>query len=75
MQKANYYVPYKTVNGKRVYLGMGPNDIGKNSIPKKDRCEGFDELWMMVFNDVIANWEEVKDIHEFDKYKEVEDED
>lgn len=69
MQKGEYFVPYKTINGKREYLAMGPNDIGKTSIPKQDRCEDFDELWMRVFNEVIANWEEVTDIHEFDKYQ------
>lgn len=74
MQKGNYFTPYKQKNGTKVYLGMGPNDIGKKSIPKKDRCEDFDELWMQVYADVLANWEEVTDIHEFDQYQQVDNE-
>lgn len=77
MQKGGYFTPYKQKNGTKVYLGMGPNDIGKKSIPKKDRCEDFDELWMQVYASVLESWdgEPVKDMHEFDQYKEVDDED
>lgn len=71
MQKGKYYYPTIMKDGKRTYLHKGPNDIGKSSIPIKDRCEDFDALWMMVFDSVMENWEEVKDIHEFDQYQQI----
>ena len=32
------------------------NDIGKKSIPLEDRCEGFDELWNQIYNEVLGYW-------------------
>lgn len=70
-QNGIYYSP--RVNGE--YIKMGPNDIGKKSIPKKDRCEGFDEMWNKVYNEVMLYWNfvPVTDIHEFDQYQKIEE--
>ena len=46
-------------NGK--YITMGKNDIGKRSIPLKDRCEDFDKLWHDTFIEVMKYWEHVND--------------
>ena len=52
---------HKTLNPiprkKGVYLKMHNNDIGKKSIPQKDRCEGFDELWSMIYFQVLETWD------------------
>ena len=62
-----YYSPHS--NGK--YLKKGPHDLGKWAIPPKDRCEGFDELWNEIFEQVMETWERVpvKNISEFDDYE------
>lgn len=73
MQKDKYYRPYR--NGKYIHREKG--DIGKSSIPKKDRCEGFDNLWNTTFMEVMKYWDvvPVTDIHEFDRYEHVVEED
>ena len=57
---------YPTAHSHGVYYKMNENDIGKKSIPKKDRCEDFDELWEKVYYQVLETWEfvPVKDINE-----------
>lgn len=59
MQKTKYYRPYTIENGKRVYMKQGPNDIGMKSIPIKDRCDNFNELWNMIFEEVLSTWNNV----------------
>lgn len=73
MQKDKYFRPYR--DGK--YIHLGPNDISKRDIPRKDRCEGFDDLWLHTYQDVMKYWdgEPVKDIHEFDIYEHITVED
>ena len=66
MQKGKFYRAYDSEN-KSKYIKQGPNDIGKSSIPRKDRCKDFDELWMQTFEEVmkywnIVGWEEITDI-------------
>jgi len=39
------------------YLKMGPNDIGKKSIPPKERCKDFDRIWDMVYYQVLETWD------------------
>ena len=70
-QNGKYFSP----RFKGEYLKMGPNDIGKKSIPKKDRCEDFDRIWQLVANQVMEYWDfvPVTDIHEFDQYQKIED--
>lgn len=48
---------YPTPHSHGVYYKMGPNDLSKKSIPKSERCEGFDELWDMIYYQVLETWE------------------
>lgn len=64
--KKDHKTAYPTPHSHGVYYKMGPNDIGKKSIPKSERCEDFDELWEKIYYQVLESWEfvPVKDIHE-----------
>ena len=79
-QKGNFFRPYvKDPNtGKSIYIHKGPNDLGKGDIPIEDRCdpEEFNRIWNLVFKQVMQYWEfvPVKDIHEFDRYDDVDEE-
>lgn len=57
--KARYKHYRPMSNGK--YITMGKNDIGKRSIPLKDRCEDFDKLWHDTFIEVMKYWEHAND--------------
>lgn len=76
MQKGNYFRPYKYIDGKAVYIHKGPNDLGKTDIPMKDRCEGFDDMWNMIFKQVMEYWDwvPVENVHEFDQYEHEDEE-
>lgn len=67
MQRGSYYRPY---DKSHKYIPQGPNDIGKSSIPRNDRCNNFDDLWNATFMEVMKYWDfvPVDDIHEFDQY-------
>lgn len=71
VQHGIYYAP--RVNGE--YIKLGPNDLSKKSIPKKDRCEGFDELWNKTYNEVMNYWNfvPITDMHEFDQYQKIKE--
>lgn len=72
MQKGKFYRPYikDPITGKSIYLHKGPNDLGKGDIPREERCEGFDEMWNMIYKQVMEYYEEAPsvDIHEFDDW-------
>lgn len=53
IHRSKYPSPHK----KGEYLKMGKNDIGKKSIPVKDRCEDFDRLWDLVYYQVLETWD------------------
>lgn len=55
--KKEHKTLYPTAHSHGKYIKMGPNDIGKRSIPYKDRCEGFDELWEMIYYQVLETWD------------------
>jgi len=63
--KEHKTIPTPRVNGN--YYKKGPNDIGKKSIPKKDRCEGFDDIWDLIYYQVLETWEwkPVTDLRQF----------
>ena len=42
-------------------MRQGENDIGKRAIPVEERCDDFDSLWNMIFDECVAYWDEVKD--------------
>ena len=35
---------------------------GKRDFPIEDRCDGFDALWNKIYQQVVWNWSEIKDI-------------
>lgn len=53
IHRSKYPSPHK----KGEYLKMGPNDIGKKSIPPKERCKDFDRLWDLVYYQVLETWD------------------
>lgn len=55
MQQGKFYRPY---DKNHKYIPQGPNDIGKRAIPKAERCDNFDELWNMIFDEVCAMWDD-----------------
>jgi len=54
MQQGKFYRPYDKEHN---YIPQGPNDIGKRAIPKAERCDNFDELWNMIFDEVVSYWD------------------
>ncbi len=48
---------YPTPRSHGIYYKKGPNDIGKKSIPMKDRCEDFDRIWDLIYYQVLESWE------------------
>lgn len=70
-QNGIYFSPHS----KGKYIKLGPNDLSKKSIPKSERCEGFDELWNAVYNSVMEYWEfvPVDDISFFNQFESEED--
>ena len=53
--KEHKTIPTPRVQGK--YYKKGPNDIGKKSIPRKDRCEDFDKIWDTIYYQVLETWD------------------
>ena len=48
---------YPTPRIKGEYIKMNDSDLSKRSIPKRERCEGFDELWNMIYYQVLESWD------------------
>ena len=48
---------HKIARKHGIYLKMHEHDIGKKSIPPKDRCPDFDDLWNRTFDEVMAYWD------------------
>lgn len=42
-------------------MKKGENDIGRRAIPIEERCDDFNALWNMIFDEVVSYWDEVKE--------------
>lgn len=54
-------------------MGRNKSEPNKSSIPKKDRCDNFDEIWRKTYYEVLKYWdhieeEEITDIEQLRPY-------